>query len=176
MDRRRFLVTGGVALSTPLVGCLDALPVAGDTIPERPWVQNDPVETPDGTHDLFVENRTETTEAAWLRVTSEGTDTLVDGRYELPDMRGIKFEGIARWQTTSPIDIAIDDENRVSLEWYTAECGSESVAPDGSRNASVRVMEPSPDDDRVELRIDQCDALYAPSVPTGPAEYFRLDE
>ena len=176
MDRRRFLATGVVALSAPLVGCLDAPSVAGDTTPEPPWVRTDPIEHPEGTHHLFVENLTETTEAAWLRVTSDASETLVDGRYELPDMRGIKFEGIAHWETNYTIDIAIGDENQISLEWFTAECGAESMAQDGSRNASLRVLKPSSDDDRVTLRIDQCDALYAPSVPTGPAEYFRIDE
>lgn len=176
MDRRRFLATGAVAISTPLVGCLDAPSNAGDTSPERPWVRTDPVENPEGAHHLFVENLTETTEAAWLRVTSDATETIVDGRYELPDQRGIKFERIARWETTYTIDIAMDGEDVVSVEWVTAGCGQESAASDGSRNASVRVMEQSSDDDRVELLIDQCDAIYAPVVPTGPAEYFRQDE
>lgn len=175
MDRRQFLATAA-AFSTPLVGCLDSIPLAGDGTPERPWGPSTPEENPDGTHHLFIENHTGTTEAAWVRVTSEDGETLVDGRYELPDMRGIKFEAIARWETTYTIDLAIDGEDRVSLEWVTAACGPDSEAPDGSRNATVRVMEPSGNVDRVELLIDQCDALYGPGVPAGPADHFRLDE
>lgn len=175
MDRRQFLATTAVALSTPLVGCLDGAFPAGDATPERPWAPSEPVASPDGTHHLFIENHTETTESAWVRVTDEAGEALVDGRYELPDMRGIEFEAIADWETTYTIDVAIDGEPRVSLEWVTVACGPGSEAPDGSRNASVRVTGSS-DDDRVTLLIDQCDALYAPGVPTGPAEYFRLDE
>jgi hypothetical protein len=176
MDRRQFLTTITVVLSTPLVGCLDGTPLAGDATPGRPWTPSESGQTPDGTHHLFIENHTETPETAWVRVTSEAGGTLVNGRYELPDMRGIQFEAIGRWETTYAIDISIDGEEPVSLEWVTAECGPDSEAPDGSRNASVRVTEPSGDDDRVELLIDQCDALYAPGVPAGSAEYFRLDE
>lgn len=176
MDRRQFLATTAVALSTPLIGCLDGVPLAGAATPERPWPPSESVVNSDGSHHLFIENHTETTEAAWVRVTSETGETLVDGRYELPDMRGIKFESIARWETTYTIDIAIDGEDRLSLKWVTPECGSGSEAPGGSRNASVRVMEPSSDVDRIELLIDQCDALYAPGVPAGSAEYFRLNE
>lgn len=176
MDRRQFLTTITVALSTPLVGCLDGTPLAGDATPERPWTPSESVQSPDGTHHLYIENHTETTEAAWIRVTSEAGDTLVDGRYELPDMRGIQFEAIARWETTYTIEVAIDGEAPVSLEWVTTECAPDSEALDGSRNASVRVTEPSSDEDRVELLIDQCDALYAPGLPTGSAESFRLDE
>lgn len=176
MDRRQFLATTAVALSTPLVGCVDDTPLAGDATPERPWPPSESVATPHGTHHLFIENHTETTEAAWVRVTSETVETVVDGRYELPDMRGIKFDAIARWETTYTIDIALDGEERVSLEWITAECGPDSEAPNGSRNASVRVTDPATEGDRMELLVDQCDALYAPGVPAGSAEFFRLDE
>lgn len=175
MDRRQFLATAGVSLSTPLVGCLDSSS-AGGTTPDRPWAPNKPVGDPNGTHHLFIENHTETTEAAWVRVTSEAGETLVDGRYQLPDMRGIKFETIAGWESTYTIDLAIDGEDRVSLDWFTAACGPDAEAPNGSRNASLRVTEPSSGDDRIEFLVDQCDALYAPSVPAGSAETFRLDE
>lgn len=176
MDRRQFLATTAVALLTPLVGCLDGTLLAGDATPERPWPPGESVTPHDGTHHLFIENHTETTKAAWVRVTSDAGETLVDGRYELPNMRGIKFEAIARWETTYTIDIALDGEDRVSLEWVTAACGPDSEAPNGSRNASVRVTDPSSDDDGIELLMDQCDALYAPGVPAGSAEDFRLDE
>lgn len=176
MHRRQFLATTAVGLSSSLVGCLDGtIPFNGST-PDRPWPPSEPVEDPEGTHHLYLENHTETTEAAWVRVASEAGTTLVDGRYELPDMRGITFEAIADWETTYTIDLAIDDEDPVALEWFTAACGSDSEALDGSRNAAVRVSESSGDDDRVELRIDGCDEIHAPSVPAGSAEAFRLDE
>ena len=176
MYRRKFLATAAGALSIPLIGCLAGSPDDTDTTPRRPWASNKLVENPDGTHHLFIENHTKTTEAAWVRVTNEDGEALVNGRYELPHMRGITFEEVASWKRTHTIDVAIDGEERVSLEWITAECGPESEASVGSRNASVRVMEPSTTDDRIELLIDQCDALYGPSVPVGPAEGFRLDQ
>lgn len=176
MDRRHILATAAVALSTPLVGCLDGTPLAGDATPDRPWTSGEPVENPDGTHHLFIENHTETTESAWVRVTSEAGDTIVDGRYGLPGMRGIKFDAIARWEATYRIDLAIDGEDRVSLDWFTAECGPESEALDGSRSATVRFTGRSSDEGRVAFLMDQCDALYAAGVPVGSAEYFQLDE
>lgn len=176
MDRRQFLATTAVALSSPLVGCMDVTTAFDDSPPDRPWSPSEPVEDPDGAHHLFIENHTETTEAAWGRVSNEVGASLVDGRYELPDRRGLEFESIADWQTSYTIDLAIDGEDLVSLEWFTAECGPDSEAPDGSRNASVRVTAASGDQKRVELLIDQCDALYAPGVPAGSADAFRLDE
>ena len=177
MDRRKFLATTGIGLVTPLVGCLSGPTADQTTTPDRPWTPSDPIEDPDGTHHLFVENHTNTTEAAWLRVVREDGATLVDGRYELPDGRGIKFEEIAAWETTYTVELAIDGEDMATLEWYTEECGRDSEAPDGSRNGAVRVKDVSDgDEQRVSFVMDQCDALYSPGVPIGPAEGFRLDE
>lgn len=180
MDRRTVLATTGIALSAPLGGCLSTLTAGEDSTPDRPWTAGDPSEHPDGTHHLVVENHTDTTRPAWLRVVREDGAALVDGRYELPDGRGIEFEDIAAWRTTYTIDLAIDGEDVASLEWSTDECGpdSEATGDSGSRNATVRVTEPSDEDGehRVSLVVDECDALYGPGLPTGPAEGFRLDE
>lgn len=180
MNRRTFLATIESILSIPLVGCLvGTTPDEGDS-PERPWPPSDPIEDPDGTHHLFVENHTATTETAWLKVVREDGTSLVDGRYELPDGRGIKFESIAAWGTTYTIHLAIDGEDVASLKWDTEECGpdSEASGDSGSRNAVVRVKVASDNEDgeRVSLVVDQCDALHAPGVPTGSAEAFRLDK
>ncbi len=179
MDRREFLAATGVGLAVPLGGCTrGALTASGS--PDRPWTPSDPAESPVGVHHLFVENYTDTSEAAWLRVVREDGAALIDGRYELPDGRGIKFEDIAAWETTYTIDLAIDGEEVISLEWYTEECGDDSEASGegGSRNAAVRV-EAAPagtDAHDVSLAVDECDALVAPGLPTGPATAFRLDE
>lgn len=178
MDRRKFLVTTAMALSVPLVGCLDAATADGNGPTERPWTPSYPTDGPSGVHDLLVENHTDSTEAAWLRVVREDGATLVDGRYELPDGRGIEFEDVAAWATTYTIDLAIDGRDVTSFEWYTDECGPDAEAPEdgGSRNAAVRVEAASDDGgERVSLVVDQCDAIVAGTVPTGPAEAFRLD-
>lgn len=207
MDRRTFLAATGVALCAPLVGCRGATttpendPAPGTTAADpptntdedppvtdateadpsgRPWPPSDPIEDSDGVHHLYVENYTETTETAWIRVVRESGATLVDGRYELPDGRGIKFTNIASWETNYTIDLAIDGEDVTSLAWDTEACGSGSEVPgdNGSRNAAVRVKNTADDtiDNRVSLVVDQCDALFAPGVPIGPAETFRVDE
>ncbi|MEF8799611.1 MAG: hypothetical protein V5A56_01065 [Halolamina sp.] len=177
MNRRTFLATTGTGLVTPLVGCISD-PTADQTpTPDRPWTQSDPSDNPDGSHHLFVENHTDKTEAAWLRVAREGGAPLVDGRYELPDKRGLKFEDIAAWETTYTVELAIDSEDIATRKWHTRECGSDSEAPDGSRNGAARVKDGSDgDEQRISFVVDQCDALYAPGVPVGPAETFRLDE
>lgn len=149
--------------------------LADDAPPQRPWPAGDPVDDPAGVHDLFVENHTDTTEPAWLRVVREDDAVLVDGRYELPDGRAIRFEDVAAWETTYTIDLAIDGEARRTLDWHTDACGSESEAPDGSRNAAVIVEESGGDGEWLSLRVDECDAIVAGSVPTGSADSFRLD-
>ncbi|MEF8756927.1 MAG: hypothetical protein V5A33_01700, partial [Halobacteriales archaeon] len=110
MNRRKFLGTTGIGLVPPLVGCLGGTTADQTTTPDRPWTPSDPTEDLEGVHHLFVENHTDTTEAAWLRVVREDGATIVDGRYELPDGRGIKFEDIAAWETTYTVELAIDGE------------------------------------------------------------------
>jgi hypothetical protein len=179
VHRRRALRVAGVTLAATLGGCLDADRGGESGTPERPWTASDPVESPAGAHHLFVENLTETTENAWLRLRREDGATLVDGRYELPDGRGFEFENVARWARTYTITVAIDGAEPVSMTWSTAACGSgsETGKDNGSRNAAVRVRSVEGDEtNRVALVVDDCDALFSPAVPIGPAEAFRLDE
>lgn len=173
MDRRTFLASTGIALSVPVVGCLGG--ATGDGPPDRPWTPADRIEDPGGVHDLFVENHTDATEAAWIRVVRDDGAALVDGRYELPDGRGIEFDAVAGRERTYAVDLAIDGEDVASLEWATEACGQGSEAPGGSRNAIVRVGMAA-DEHPVSLVVDECDALHGPELPTGPAESFRLDE
>lgn len=177
MDRRMFLAMNGSILVAGLAGCASLIADSETETPDRPWDQSDPITDPDGTHHLFVENHTEMTETAWLRVVREDGTSLVDGRYELPDGRGLKFEAIAAWERTYRIDVAIDGEDVATVEWETPECGPDSEAPGdvGSRNAAVQVVAAEADENRVSLTVDQCDAVVSPSVPTGPAETFRID-
>ncbi|MFA9518377.1 hypothetical protein ACERIT_14375 [Halopenitus sp. H-Gu1] len=180
MDRRTYLATTGGAITVPLVGCLQA-PTDDETEqPTRPWPASEPIANPDGTHHLVVENHTETTETAWIRVVREDGATLVDGLYELPHGRGIEFEDLAAWERTYTIELAIEGDDVTSLEWQTPECGPDSEAPRtrGSRNATVRVEEASDgnDDYRISVVVDECDAMFGPGLPTGSAEEFRLDD
>ena len=179
MDRRQVLASTGIALSVPLAGCSDATTAGDDGAPDRPWSASEPVDEPDGTHDLVVENHTDTTRPAWLRVVREDGTAVVDGRYELPDGRGIEFEDVAARETTYTVELAVDGEDVRRLEWETPECGSDSEASNGggSRSATVRVEPPSDggDEHRVSIHVDQCDAIVGPTLPTGPAADFRLD-
>lgn len=176
MDRRTVLAAAGVGLATSLGGCLADVVDGGP--PDRPWPSSDPVDQPDGTHHLFVENLTGTTETAWIRVVRADGAALVDGRYELPDRRGIEFESLAAWETTYTVELSIDGGTVTELEWYTPGCGPDSEAPgdSGSRNASVRLEATGGAERQVSLVRDECDALRSPAVPVGSAETFRLDE
>lgn len=178
MDRRRFLATTGAALAPSVAGCLGGRTDDRSDDADRDRTTAETTGARDGVHDLFVENHTSTTETAWIGVVREDGARLVDGRYELPDERGLEFESIAAWETAYTIELAIDGEDATSLEWYTKECGPGSEAPgdSGSRNAFVRVQEPASEDGRVSMVRDECDALHGPAVPVGPAESFRLDE
>lgn len=179
MDRRTFLAATGAGLSVALAGCSlgGGEDRAGTT--DRSRTPGDATGTPGGAHDLYVENFTSRTETARIGVVRADGTALVDGRYELPDERGLEFEDLAAWETTYTIELAIDGADPVSLEWYTRPCGPDSEAPgeSGSRNAFVRLEAGAGDvEQRVSLVVDQCDALYGPEVPVGPAESFRLDE
>lgn len=180
MDRRSVLATAGSVLSVSISGCLRTTFAGENETVDRPWTASDPGGSADGAHHLVVENHTDTTRRAWLRVSNQEGAVVVDGRYELPDGRGIKFAEIAAWRTTYTIELAIDGDAVISLEWYTPNCGPDSEAPgeSGSRNATVRIKEPAGEDDehQISLVVDECDALYGPGLPTGPADAFRLDE
>lgn len=172
MNRRTFLATAGAAVA----GCAG---ITDAGTPAPPWPVTDPIADPDGTHDLFVENHTDRSETAWLRVVRNDDAVVVDGRYELPDGRGIRFDDVAAWERAYTIDIAIDGMDRRTFDWQTADCGSdaESADDDGSRNAAVRLEDVDPGDGtRLALRVDGCDAIDTGTVPTGSAERFRLSE
>lgn len=174
MNRRTFLAASGVVSSIGLAGCASPL---DDGPPERPWPESDTVDDPEGTHNLFVENHTDATETAWLRVVRDDDAALVDGRYELPDGRAIQFDDVAAWGRTYTIDIAIDGEDLTSLAWDVEGCGRDSESPGdgGSRNAAVRVDGPDGNEgERVSLRVDECDAINAGIIPAGSPESFRL--
>ena len=177
MHRREFVATGGLLLAGA-GGCLGS----GESgPPDRPWTEREPIDDPAGEHDLFVENHTETTEPAWVRVVREDGEHLVDGRYELPDERGIEFDGIAAWETTYTVEVAIDGEPIRSVEWDTKSCETGTESGDGgSRDAGVRVLAADDDLDRayrMELHVNQCDAIgMASQLPAGPASTFKLDE
>lgn len=197
MDRRQFCTLGGLTLAG-LAGCLsgsgdsdddangdpkdgrdsgNATDNGNDGDTDTRWGETETVTEVEGAHHLFVENHTDETESAWIRVVSEDDDVLVDGRYELPDGRAIEFSDIAAWETTYDIEISLEEENLTTFEWTTTECGPDSEAPNGSRNAAVRYGADSADDSApFDIVVDQCDAIIAGTIPSGPAEYFRLDE
>lgn len=178
MQRRAFLSSIGSSLAASLAGCTSLIERPTGEADQPPWSPSDPIVDPDGTHHLFIENRTERTETAWIRVDRDDGATLVNGRYELPDMRGIKFESIAAWEGTYTVRLAIAGGDVSTRRWQTDPCGAaqESPGDGGSRNAFVRVWPADADArDRVSLVVDECDALYGPEVPTGNADAFRLD-
>lgn len=115
-----------------------------------------------------------------MRVVREDGAYLVDGRYELPDERGIEFDDVAAWETTYTVDVAIDGEPTRSVEWHTESCNGTESPNSGSRDAGVRVLAAEDDPDRahrLELHVNQCDALgMASQLPAGPASTFKLDE
>lgn len=192
MDRRSFLATIGVGVSGSLVGCVQAPGIPGSDLPAGSSATADSSGT-DGTtemddsstvneppHDLVVENHTDTTLTAHIRLAEKNGDTLVEDRFELPHGRGIEFDDIAAWERTYTIELAIDGGEIASFSWHTDECGpaEESPGSGGSRNATVRI-EPDPekpDERQISMVVDQCDALYGPELPTGPADGFRVED
>lgn len=176
MHRRTFLRGIAVGVSGVVGGCLAAPNRGTEGRAPRPWPRRELLDTADGTHDLFVENLTEQPLDAWIRVVREDGGPVVDDRYELPDERGIRFDDAATWETSYTIDLAVDHAPIESFRWYTASCAGEGGQTTGSRNGSVRVTS-APDSAaglEVEFVRDECDAIKSPTVPTGPADTFRL--
>lgn len=186
MNRRRFCALSATAVAG-LAGCLDSdsnsrsgdSPDDGDDNTdtfERPWDRRETSRATDGVHDLFVENHTDTTEPAWLRVRHADGSVLVDGKYELPSERAIEFDSLVGWDQTWTVDIAVRGLTQQSFEWSTPTCRSDSESgAGGSRNGAVR-LETGVDGRQFDFRSDQCDAVQTGTLPAGPAESFRLDE
>lgn len=178
MQRRTFVMTIGSPLAASLAGCTSPFEGPTDGTDQPPWSPSDPIDDPDAVHHLYIENRTETTETAWIRVDRDDGATLINGRYELPDERAIEFESIAAWERTYTLRLAVEERDVRTLEWRTESCGEaeESPGSGGSRNAFVRLT-PAGEaaSERLSLVVDGCDALYGPELPTGNADAFRLD-
>lgn len=178
MNRRSFLTTAGLTISVPIVGCVQA-PGTEGTQPKETTDPGTQTTDSEGTHDLFVENYTEDTLTADIRVTRDDGNVLVEGRYELPNQRGIEFDDLAAWERSYTVNVAVTPADETTFEWKTSKCGpgSETPGSGGSRAATVRIEGSSGEDGKydISLLVDQCDALYGPGLPTGPAEGFRLD-
>ena len=188
MNRRSFLAAAGLGLSVPLVGCVQAPGSRQNDGPAGSSETDDaagssetdgPTTEDERRHDLVVENYTETTLMAEIRVLE--TDTaIVDGRYELPDGRGIEFEDLAIWEHTYTIELSIEGGDPTAFSWQTKDCGApeESPGSGGSRDATIRIEADSEaqGDHQLSLLVDECDAIYGPQLPTGPANGFRLED
>lgn len=179
MDRRSVLASAGGALTLSLGGCLGTNFGRDTETSPRPWTASTTTASPDGTHHLVVENHTDATRAAWLRVSEREGATLVDGRYELPDGRGIEFAELAGWETAYTIELAVDGGPTTTFSWTTPTCGADAEVSgqSGSRNATVLVEASAGEGDepQASLVVDECDGIYS-HLPAGPAASHRLDE
>ena len=181
MDRRTFCATTAAGITATLVGCVGT---TTDTDPEtetltRPELgTGTPTESgpPARPHDLYVMNYTTTTEVATVRVVDGDGTAVVDGRYELPNERGIEFEDVGAWEGTYTVELTIDGTDLGPLTWETPSCASVDEAPRGSRNGYVRVRNDEGDRLRATVAVDGCDAIVGTEHPTGPAQGFRVEE
>jgi len=169
MDRRTFCATTAAGITATLVGCV------GTTTDAEPETQTptdaEPTARP---HDLYVVNDTTTTEVATVRVVNGGGTTVVDGRYELPSERGIRFEHVGVRKAAYTVELAIDSTALEPLTWETPSCASADRAPRGFRNGYVRVREAGSGGLRATVTVDGCDEIVGPKYPTGPAHGFRV--
>lgn len=169
MNRRTFLAAAGV---TPFVGCVGTTESPGsETTTSEP--ESEPTTTKP--HDLYIVNYTTTTEIATVHVRDED-GIVVDGRYELPSERGIEFADIGAWEMTYTVELTIADTALGPLTWETESCEAIEEAPRGSRDGYVQVRGDETDGHEATVAVGQCDAIYGPEYPTGPAEGFRVEE
>ena len=186
MDRRQFLSIS--ALSMFLSGCMDVSfdddtennpPAPNETETETSTLEPEsesptPSQTPEQPHDLYIVNYTTTTEIAIVRVLNENGEALVEGQYELPSERGIEFEDIGARETEYTVELTIDGTELMPLTWFTASCAS--VGEGGSRDGYVQLRRDGSDRLQATLAMDNCDEIFGPEYPTGPAQGFRVEE
>jgi len=186
MRRRAFLTVGATALAAT-AGCLDDIgdTTGGDGSDEDrtddtttdPTTDPDDGETyepsEDGDHYLYVENLDDETHLLDLVVVEASSgETVLAGRYEAPDGRGMEFPDLAAWDETYEVTASLVDAGVTETFFWSIDDCTGSMAPNGSRNGSVRIAE-----DAAELSfvVDACDALVAGgAVSTGPASNFRV--
>lgn len=171
MDRRTFCATTAGAITATLVGCVgtttDAEPESETPTPSTP---------PARPHDLYVMNYTTTTETATVRVVDGDGTAIVDGRYELPNERGIEFVSVGAWEQTYTVELTIAGNALQPVTWETPSCAGNEKASQGSRDGYVRLQADETDGFRATVAVDDCDAILGPEYPTGPAKGFRVEE
>lgn len=160
MDRRPFLRSLGPALGA-VCGCLAT---SGD----------DARATRRPDHHLYLANLSEDSRRVELTVARRETgETVVDGIYEIPDERGGELREIGRWEETYDVTATVDSSVTETFAWETESC-TNSEAPNGSRNGSVRI---DSDADDLSFVTDSCDEIVASTeVATGPASAFEVGE
>ncbi len=196
--RRRTLLTTGAAALAATAGCLGENddpggtsdgtddPATDDPTTEPPT--DDPTTEPptddtyatfappeDAAHRLYVENLDDESHRMDVQVTAlETGETVLAGRFEAPDGRGIEFPEIAARDAVYGVQVALVDAGpAAAFQWNAQACPEDSEAPNGSRNGSVRVAEDAAD---LSFVVDACDALVAGTeVSTGPPGNFALD-
>lgn len=182
MNRRHFLSFSALSLS--LSGCQEISTIDSETdssAPPQTTIDADTesptlTQAPEHVHDLSLVNYTATTEIATVRVLDGNGNAVVEGRYELPDERGIEFEDVGAREKEYTIELTIDGTELTPLTWFTASCASVEQAPRGSRDGYVQLRRDGSNRLQVTLVVDGCDELIAPEYPTGPAQGYRLEE
>jgi len=194
--RRRTLLTTGAAALAATAGCLGRDdsggtsggtddPTTDDPTTEPPT--DDPTTDPggdtyatfappeDAAHRLYVENLDDESHPIDVQVTAMATgETVLAGRFEAPDGRGIEFPAVAARDANYGVQVAlVDAAPAAAFQWNAQACPEDSEAPNGSRNGSVRIAEDAAD---LSFVVDVCDALVAGTeVSTGPPGNFSLD-
>lgn len=182
MDRCHFFNASGIVLSLSLVGCFGSDESPGDTGDGSNDLENDgdgSEGTQAATRSLFVENLDHETRRAELDVVSKECDAVIEGTYEIPDVRGIEFRQEVTWSEEFEVTTTLESDLSETFVWEIASCpGPEaeeggSELPGGSRNGSVRI---EPGAEELSFGTDSCDEIIAGSeVAIGPAENYEVE-
>lgn len=194
--RRRALLGAGAGALAAAAGCLDGIAGGGDDADDDDGTDDggdDATDTPphdtttgsdstyatfappsDAAHRLYVENLDDTAHPVDLAVRAVASgETVLAGRFEAPDGRGIEFPAVAARDANYEVRVALVDRDLAALFQWTARSCDGTEAPEGSRNGSVRIAEGATD---LSFVVDACDALQAgAAVSTGPPGNFALD-
>lgn len=182
MERRTALVTAGLALGTPLVGCLGS-PANGDGTDHENGggrATSGGNGTAAGSHHLYLVNLDDESQRIVLEVVARAADEhVLEGTYEIPGEKGGEFREIAARGKSYDVTATVEADATKTFSWKIDPCpgarpeNNGAELPSGSRNGSVRI-ESGADD--ISFLTDSCDEIIAGTeVPVGPAEQFEVE-
>lgn len=173
-SRRRVLQACAVGFGVGVAGCTAGNGQPEDDAPtETAASPTDPTTaTETQRYTLYIENFDEKPHTVELKVREQSNqakgEIIQRGRYSVSGQHGLTFVDIAEVGKTYRITATLDATVTESYTWDAETCSSNDEAPDGNRDASVRIS-----DDTIGFEENACDAISVGyELAYGPANQY----